>query len=494
MSRRAVSVLQVADTAAWDELASLGLSEAHVAEVLDDHRRVVRPAFERELLPSLTGRVLVRYPRRRSTPSMVDGSPHPDDAVPDLRADVRAVLHSAQRHAIDEMVSGRQAWDPEHDAASVRALVQAGMLQPLADDDGAGPYQGRYRLAPDLPPPPDIPYALSEAVMEETDDLSAPREAPLRLLHDVASLAAAIEHIQPRLTHAGTVAKADVRKLATRLADRGLAESGALEGDPRWGQALRALQALGVVALDPITRRWSLDLGLERTLAGETEQAFDRFVHRLVDRDLHVVVPAVRAALAQAGQGALDELIFLELLREQHRDILFPAWVRDGQRVYPDFGQDGHLPWIDEAWERVEAPLVAKVLSRLARIGVLRTAPGVFAGTDDGRRWAGAVTVHRPPVWISGDLELIVPPDSVTPWERFQLERLGRCLQRDTVDRYRLEREALATWLSTHDVDEALALLRRRSPGVPRTVVETLTTWAASAQRIVLWRGIVLDD
>jgi uncharacterized protein YcaQ len=80
----------------------------------------------------------------------------------------------------------------------------------------------------------------------------------------------------------------------------------------------------------------------------------------------------------------------------------------------------------------------------------------------------------------------------VTPWERFQLERLGPCIARDVVDRYRLERPALVQWLEHHDEEQAIALLQRRSPAVPSSVVTTIRTWATSARRFVLTRGVLL--
>jgi hypothetical protein len=133
-----------------------------------------------------------------------------------------------------------------------------------------------------------------------------------------------------------------------------------------------------------------------------------------------------------------------------------------------------------------------RLLERLAFLGVIRRAPGVFAATPDGLRWAGASTLPPPPVWVSSDLQVIVPPDGVTPWERFQLERLGRCVRRDVVDVYVLERAGLAAWLRWHDLAEALELLARRAPAVPAGVVEALTTWARQATRVVVTRGVLV--
>lgn len=487
---RVVSVLEVADEAAWSELEALVPLKDHVVEVLDARRRIVGPRFERDLLPQLQGRVLVRY-ARRSADQVEQARVHLGEEVAALRFDFRKVLFAAQRHALEDVVVGRQAWDPEHDAQAVRALCAAGLMTALADD--AAPYEGRYQLHPDLPDPPAIAYDFADAVMDETEDLAEPKSGPVALLHDMASLAATLERPRVRMTHDRTVTKADSKRLGKRLAAKDLSDGASLESHPRWGRALRGLEALHMISLDAASRELHLDLGLEATLAGETEDACDRLVHRLVDRDLHVVVPAVRAALRQAGKGAVDELVFLELLRDQHRDVIFPAWLRQGARVYPSLIGDDHKDYDEEAFDDIEAKMVRAVLGRMVAFGLIRRAPGVFAGTVDGRRWAKAGAGPHPPIWVSGDLEIIVPPDSITPWERFQIERLGPCLQRDVVDRYRLEREGLVTWLSTHDVDEALAVLSRRCPGLPRAVTETLEAWAGSAQRVVLTRGVLIE-
>jgi hypothetical protein len=62
------------------------------------------------------------------------------------------------------------------------------------------------------------------------------------------------------------------------------------------------------------------------------------------------------------------------------------------------------------------------------------------------------------------------------------------------VDRYRLEREGLAQWLSTHELPEALDLLARRCPAVPDTVENTLRAWEAAATRVVLTHGVLLPS
>lgn len=483
---RARSVLAVAEETLWDELEALAPVSAHVERVLDPLRRVMAPSFDRDVLPALGDRVLVRYARQPAERQAEERAERTAQ-VAGLRAETRRLLHRAQRHALDGVVLGAVSWDPKHDAPNVRTLVGAGLLEAL--EDGAEPYAGAYRVSPDAPEPPSIAYDFSEAVMEETDDLAPAGPGPIGLLHDLASLAAALEHVDPRVTHAGTLAIGDARKLGRRLASPGLVEGGRLEEDERWGRALRGLRALHMVSTDALERTLHLDVGLESTLRGETEEACDRLVRRLLDRDLHAVVPAVREALRQAGDGAVDTMIFREALHDQHRDVLLAPWERHGERVYP--GRED-LPYDADNFDRVEGRMIDAALRRMARFGLVRLADGVFAGTEDGRRWAGALDQPRPPVWVSGDLELIVPPDAVSAFERFQLERLGRCLQRDVVDRYQLEERALTTWLATHDVEEALDLLRRRCPGVPRSVEEGLRAWAASAERIVLTRGVLL--
>jgi hypothetical protein len=488
---RSVSVLEVGDPSVWGDLAAQVALEPHLAEPLGPTRRVVRPSFDKVILPKLLelgASVLVRWARRDE--AQIEAATHDlTTRVASLPSPARLVLHAAQRHAVDDVVVATPAWDPLGDADAVRALLGAGLLQAIPEDDGA-PSESRVRLHPDLPAPPPIDYAFADAIMSETDDLDAPAPGPVALLHDLASLAAAIEHVRPGRTHAGAVTKADGKRLVARL---GTPSDAPLEDHPRWGRALRTLEALRVVSMDPITRELHLDLGLEATLAGDTPEAVDHLLLRLVEPDLHGVVPAVRAALRQAGDQALDEVVFLELLRERHRDLIFPAWRRDGAAFYPLILGELPRPYDHDGFEAIEARMVRALLGRMARLGLVRRAPGVFTATPDGRVWAGAGVSPAPPLWVSSDLEIVVPPGAVTPWERFQIERLGRCLSRDVVDRYRLERRGLETWLATHELDEALALLQRRCPAVPRAVHDTLTSWARAATRIVLVRGILLE-
>lgn len=452
---RAVSVVSVRNPAVWAELEGI---EEHTLEHLDPLRRVVGPGFEKQLMPRLQKRgqqVLVRFARREREEDAIQ-------ALPRLPAEASALLHAAQRHALGRRLLGKHWLRP--DEAHLLRLLQGERL--IAETEEG------YLLAEDLPDPPQVVYDFEESWMPPTDDLSQVHASSVSLLHDLAALAAALVNVPVRRTLKGDLSRTDARKLAKHL---GVEE---LEG--RWTGALRALEALGVVSTDPITRELYLDLGLEPTLAGTTAEAMDRLIHRLVDRDLHTLLPAVRSALAGP---CVDRMIFLELLEEQHRTVLF--------RAYPALEGEQPRELDTEAWERVETRLVKKLIRRLELLGLVRRASGVFAPSADGAVWAG----HErplPPIWVSSDLQVTVPPEGVTPWERFQLERLGRCVSRDVVDRYRLERGALSQWLVDHDLDQALELLERRCPALPAGVRETLQVWGEAATRVVLTRGVLL--
>ena len=491
---RAVSVLEVLSPSVWAELEAMAPIESHLGESLGPLRRVALPSFEAEIAPLLArggAPVLMRWARRDRAAIPSDSS-ELDARISALPADIRAVLFAAQRHAVHDVIIGRRVWDPESQAGAVDALHGSGLVEALPDDAPAR--AGRYHLHPLLPPPPDIPYDFAEAVMPLTDDLPAIGPGPVALLHDLASLAAALAHHKPRRTLAGTLDKSTGRKLGKRLGSASLASSGDFSGEVRWSRALNALELLGVVTTDPFTRQLGLDPMLEVTLEGSARDALGGIIDRLVDRELHAVLPAIAAALTAAGAGAVDDMIFLEELAEQHRDVLFAPWYRHGQAVYPLVDGEAVRLFDAESFERVEARMVIEALNTLGRLGLIRRAPGVFAATPDGLLWAAGIAPDAPPVWITSDLEIVVPPNAVTPWERFQLERLGRCLARDVVDRYRLDRPGLVEWLSTHELDEAVALLRRRCPSVPETVLDTLEAWGHAAMRVVLVRGVLLDD
>ncbi len=500
-----VSVLHVENPALFDQIALAVPLEDHTLATSSPTERLVDPTFDR-LIPELERRglsVLVRN-ARRSERALVAGRAETTARLGDLSDPARALLHRAQRHAHDDVVLGLHVFDPGTDRAIVEELVRANLLEPLADSDDGGPRGlGRFVVNPDLPPPAPLVWDFAEAVMPETDDLVGIDEAeggvplgtgPVDLLHDVASLAAAIHGWRPRRTLAGALTKADGRKLGQRLGSSDIASRGALEADPRWGRALRALEALGALSLDAVTRELHLDLALEDVLAGSTADAIDRLVTRLVDVDLRPLLPVVRQALAAAADQALDEVVLADLVKEQHRDLLFRPWDRRGILLYPAMGDDVIRRFDDDGFDAVEAPMIEAVLRRLHRLGLIRRGPGVLAATDDGRLWAGVTLERAPPVWVSSDLEVVVPPHSVTPWERMQIERLGRCVSRDVVDRFRIEKARVRQWLVDHAIDEAFAVLRRSAQALPTTVEDTLSAWARSAERIVLVRGVLVDE
>ena len=478
---RAVSVIEVAEPKVWAELEAAVTLDGHVGAELGTTRRIALPSFHEVVVPKLTAAgiaVLVRDARNGVGPAARRPLPA---GVEHLSRQARAVLHRAQRHATEEIRVGPHSWDPETDAAALRELLGADLLRRGSGEDG-------WTLVRALPSPPDLELDVTDALMSPTDDLSPGSPGPIALLHDLASLAAAIDHTAPARTQAGTIARADVRRLAVRLASDTLRRGAGLEADGRWGRALRALEALGMVTMDPLERTLHVDLGLDDTLAGDTPEAIDRLLHRLADPDLRPGLPLVRSTLRAASAEAVDEIVWRELVREDHRDVLLVPRRRGGALVYPD----DVTPFDDAGWEQIEGRMWDRLMDLLERLGVVRRAPGVFAATDDGRRWAGVRFHPPPPVWVSSDLQVIVPPDGVTPWERFQLERLGRCLRRDVVDVYVLERAGLVAWLRWHELHEALALLAHRSPAVPSEVVEALSTWARQAMRVVLTRGVLV--
>ncbi|MCO4745173.1 MAG: hypothetical protein KC912_10325 [Proteobacteria bacterium] len=488
MTARAVSVLEVEREGLWPLLDAVA-PETMFAETLSPTRRVVTLDFDKSLdaLRASGIRVLVRYARRSAT-EVAEARDHLAHVIEGLPREAREVLFRAQAHSRDGVVIGSHVWDPLEQAEAVRILHGAELIRAVPGTDE--PMHGRYRLHEDLPPPPEPEYDFDEAVMELTDDLSQARPSPVDMLHDLAALAAALSHHRPRRTHKGTLDTSSVKKLGRRLAAAELS-SGAL--DERWSRALRALEALGAVRMEPISRELFLEPGLGSTLEGNTADALDRLVHRLVDPDLQAALPAVRAALRAAEDGALDEMIFLEEVEAQHRDVIFAPWRRDGQLVYPEPAGD-RLPWTEEAFNAVEGRMIHELLRLMDRLGLIRRAPGVFAATAAGKVWATGADPQAPPIWLGSDLEALVPPASITPWERYQLERFGRCLSRDVVDRYSLERESLEAWLATHELSEAMGLLQRRSAAVPLSVRETLTEWARNATQFVLTRGVLLTQ
>jgi hypothetical protein len=486
---RAVDVLEVERPELFDALAAVVPLDDYVTEVRSPTERVVKPtlladhgeALRRAGLP-----VLVKAHRR--APEAADRARHHlADLIDGLAPRAQRLLHRAQRQARQGRVLGSRVWDPMFAGAEVRSLLGAGLIEALPHDGEL--LEGPFALHPDLPAPPEVDYDMSEAAMERVDDLSEPGPSLVALLHDLASLAAALSHHAPRRTLAGPLDKSTTKKLAKRLGDEAMARSGDFAGTPRWVRALRVLELLGAASTHPVTRQVHLEPGLETVLEGSTPMAIDRLVRLLIDADLQPALAAVRAALVAAGEGAVDEMIFAEELMAQHRDVLHAPWHRDGVEVYPAGGESVLIPFDDEGWERIEARQLDALLVRLERLGVVVRAEGVFAATPDGAVWASGQEAPMPPLWVSSDLGMTVPPGSLTPWERSQLEQLGRCTRRDVVDTYVLDRKGLVRWLRSHEVDEALALLSRRCPGLPGTVSDTLRDWARSAERVVLRVG-----
>jgi len=484
--RRAVSVLSVAHDGWWDRLGDLDALTVPTNRPLE---RVVRPRMERDLLAVLGDRVFLRYARRETTEALAHDDL--DARLAALSRETLQLLHVVQRHAVNNEVVGLQTWDPIDDWDGVRQLLVMGLLEAVVGDP---PRIGRHRLRPGLPHPPPMAYDFSEAVFDAPDDLSEPNPGPAGILQDAASLAAAILHVEPRRVLSGELSRSDTRRLGRWLGAPELQDGHKLEADPRWGLALRALEALGAVSMDVMDRVLRVDLGLEGTLEGSITEAVHRFACAVLDRDLHPVLPAIRAALRDAGDGAVDEVVFLDELRMQHRHVLFPCWEREGLRVYPQAPGERPRLFDEDGWERVESRAIQRALSLLSRIGLVRRAPGVFAATEDGVQWAAERDAPRPPIWVGSDLEIIVPPHALTPGQRFAVERLGRCVSRDVCDRVHLERESVERWLAWHDVDEAVAILAERSPGVPRNVVETLEAWQKGVCQVVLTRGVLVED
>lgn len=482
-------MLEVERAELWTQLEAAAEVTAHVVEILSPTRRRVGPKLLAETGEALRRAgfpVLVRTPPRPLDP---DGSLHAEAEarIAALAPPARRLLVRAQRHALDGRFLGSRVWDPLFDGAHVRSLLGSELIE--AEPGDVEPLEGPYRLSPWLPPPPPVGYAFDEAAMERVDDLSEPGASMIDLLHDLASLVAALSHHRPRRTLAGSLDKSTSRKLGQRLGEASMARDGDFEAHARWVRALRVMELLGGVSIDPMTREIGLEPGLEDVLQGSDAEAMDRLVHRLVAPDLQPALPAIRAALAAAGDGAVDSMIFFEELAQQHRDVLHAPWHRDGAEVYPAGGDMTPIPFDDEGFERIETRQIEALLARLDRLGLVVRADGVFAATADGRIWATGEVPQRPPVWVSSDLGLTVPPRSVTPWERYQLEQLARCTRRDVVDTYALDRKGLERWLASHAVEEALELLARRCPGLPSTVAATLTDWARSAERVVLWVG-----
>lgn len=372
----------------------------------------------------------------------------------------RALLWRCQRRARQGKVSALRTWDPHLETPAVQELVAAGLLLPPEEEEDPG----SFRLAPALPPPPPVPYALDEALMPPPEDLGPPGPSLSGLLEDIAVLAAAWTLTPPRLTVDGTLDVATCKRIGRRLLDEGLAARGRVgESQPRWSRALRVMTALGAVRFADITRLAEPTPALRALLDQPLTERLDQVARRLVDVDEHPLLPAVRAALAQADTLAVDEVILRDLLAEQHRDILYSPWGAPGRHTYPRVPGEALRLYDRDAFDELEGAALDRTLTALEAAGLLRRAPGVFAATPDGRRWAGLPEPARPALWVGGDLELVVPSGALEPWERYLIELASHPVSRDVVDRLRVSRRDLERARGHIPPEELLALLERRS-------------------------------
>jgi hypothetical protein len=400
----------------------------------------------------------------------------PDTLPPKLRA----LLWRIQRRAVDDVFLGVRAWDPHAEAPAIEALEAAGLIAAAPGD--SPPRMGLYRLAPDLPDPPPVSYDFEETLMPPEEDLEAPESSLSAAEGDLAALAAAYRLYPPRRTSKGTLDVATLKKVGRRLAEEGLAASGRLEdAAPRWRRAQSVLEILGLLEEEPVSRTLRVSPALQDLLDRPAHERFQSLAERVIDADLRPLLPPLRAALAQADDQAVDEVIFLDLLAEQHRDILYSPWGQVGVKAYPWLPGEQPRPYDRDGFDAVEARAVEHVLKRLARLGLLRRAPGVFAATDEGRAWAGlAPRVPPPGIVVSPDLAVVVPPGALPPWERHLLERFAPAVRRDVVDQHRLDRRSFRAASAELGEGALLGLLERRAAyGVPPTVRDTLRAWAA---------------
>lgn len=490
MTRR-VHVLEVIEPSVWGEVEAMVDLAPLVEAELDPRRRAVKRGSERAIVPAL---------RKRGVPVLIRAAPtfledvEAEVTVPTLSDEARHLLHTAQRRAIRGVFAGARVWHPVTDRRAISELLDRGLIAPEGHDlqatarrprrpkltlTGQAPAVadplGAWTLAPGLPAPPEPDWDVAEALFDAPDDLVTVTDGLLARLHDAATLAAALRHATPRRTHQGHLDRAGCRQLGRRLRDEGLVKTGDLDrGDPRWGRALDLLIAVEAVEEDAILRTVSVRDGVLRgVLAGDLPTLLDRAVRRVAPPDLAPLLGALAAAIRQAGHHAIDEVVLLELLAEQQDG----TFADDAQRFLTE-----------------QRPLLDDAIGLLHGLGLVSRAPGAFAATDDGRIWAGCERSPAPPVWIASDLEIVVPPDALTPLQRYGLERLARPVARDVVDRLRLDRDGLADWLTDSTVDEAVALLQAVAPAVPRTVTDTLASWARGLTRIVLVTDVDLTE
>ena len=142
--RVAVTMLEVASEAVWDELAAQVDVSPHLGQTATPTRRVVTD--EPALIETLTHAGLPPLARfaRRDAADIAAHRDALDHRVHDLQPSVRYVLSSAQRHALEEVVLDLHAWDPVRDAEAVTVLHALGMLVRLPSREGVTGTQ--YRL------------------------------------------------------------------------------------------------------------------------------------------------------------------------------------------------------------------------------------------------------------------------------------------------------------------------------------------------------------
>ena len=407
-------------------------------------------------------------------------------ALHDLPPKLLTVLTRALRLAEEGVFLGTRAWDPHSEARAVDTLVSVGLITPL--DDESLPRWGRYRLAPGLPEPEPVAYALQDAVMAPPEDLARRGPSLLALEQDLAVFLAGVAAAGVRRTVDGHLDVAGARRLGRRLADPGLSRGGRLtNASPRWQMAARVVEALGLWECDPLSRALLPAQRVQRLLSQGPAARFDGLARRVVEQDARPLIPALRAALRAAGEQAIDEVVLRALLTEQHRDVLFAPWGQVGARFYPCPPEATPTLYDDDGFDEVEGPLLSRAIDALARLGLVTRAPGVFAATAEGRVWAGLdPTGPTPRLLLSADLELVVPPGALPPWERLVVELATSPVSRDVVDRLRLGRVELERALGYVPLSTLLAVLESRvGHSLPPSVVEALQLWARPWERIV---------
>lgn len=479
--------VRVADPSVWPSLEAIAPVREHTMAELDPCLRRVGVRLKGPLERALKARGEALRVRALAPeePTALEAAPA-RRAVDDLPPKLLAVLTRALRLAEEGVFLGTRAWDPHSEARAVDALVGAGLITPL--DEERLPRWGRYRLAPGLPEPAPVAYDFEEAVMPLTDDLTRRGPSLLALEEDLAVFLAALTAAGVRRTVEGHPDVAGARRMGRRLMDPGLSRGGRLaDASPRWQLAARVVEALGLWECDPLSRALLPAQRVEGLLRQGPSARFDGLARRVVEQDARPLIPALRAALRAAGDQAIDEVVLRALLAEQHRDVLYAPWGQVGDRFYPCPPEATPTIYDDEGFEEVEGPLLTRAIDALARLGLVLRAPGVLAATAEGRIWAGLdPSGPAPRLLLSADLELVVPPGALPPWERLLVELATSPVSRDVVDRLRLGRAELERALGVAPLTTLLGVLEARvGHGLPPSVVEALQLWARPWERIV---------